>query len=165
MTITFKGNPITLKGAPLIVGDKMPAFTLTDNTLQTVHSNELSGLRVFTAVPSLDTGTCDLEVRRFNQKAAELPGVNIYAVSLDLPFAQARWCGTNGITAVKTLSDHKDRNFGFATGTFIEELSLLTRAVFIVDSSDTVVYVEYVPEVSNHPDYDAIYAKLETLVK
>lgn len=165
MNITFNGSPITLKGNELKIGDKMPDFTVCDNDLNSVKGNDLSGVRVFLTVPSLDTGVCDMEVRNFNSKASELQGVSIYAVSLDLPFAQARWCGSNGINAVKTLSDYKDRNFGIATGTFIEELALLTRAVFIVNNANEIVYVEYVPEVTNHPDYDKAYNALQELLK
>lgn len=165
MNITFNGSSITLKGNQLKIGDKMPDFIVCDNDLNMVKGNELSGVRIFLTVPSLDTGVCDMEVRNFNSKASELDGVSIYAVSLDLPFAQARWCGANGIKAVKTLSDYKDRNFGMATGTFIEELALLTRAVFIVNNANEIVYVEYVPEVTNHPDYDKAYNVLEDLIK
>ena len=165
MNITFNGSPITLKGNQLKIGDKMPDFTVCDNDLNVVKGNELSDVRIFLTVPSLDTGVCDMEVRNFNSKASELEGVSIYAVSLDLPFAQARWCGANGIKAVKTLSDYKDRNFGMATGTFIEELALLTRAVFIVNNANEIVYIEYVPEVTNHPDYDKAYSVLEELIK
>ena len=165
MNITFNGSPITLKGNELKIGDKMPDFTVCDNDLNPIKGSELSGVRIFLTVPSLDTGVCDMEVRNFNSKASELQGVSIYAVSLDLPFAQARWCGANGIKAVKTLSDYKDRNFGIATGTFIEELALLTRAVFIVNNANEIIYVEYVPEVTNHPDYDKAYNILKTLIK
>lgn len=160
MEITFKGKPVTLQGAPLKEGDALPDFTLTDNTLSTVAHDQLSGIKVFLAVPSLDTGVCDLEVRNFNEKAGEFAGVHIYAVSLDLPFAQSRWCGAAGVDSVQTLSDYRDRSFGRATGTFIQELALLTRAVFIVDQNNRVVYAEYVPEVTEHPNYDRVYAKL-----
>ena len=159
-TVTFQGNPLTLQGQQLKVGDKMPEFTLTDNGLGSVHSNDLTGLKVFLTVPSLDTPVCDLEVRNFNQKASELHGVRIYAVSRDLPFAQARWCGAHGINNVQTLSDYKEQSFGKATGTCIEELALLTRAVFVVDNEGIVRHVEYVPEMTNHPNYDAVYAKI-----
>ena len=162
--ITFKGAPLTLRGTPLKAGDPMPPFTLTDASLAEVRDTDLTGVRVFLTVPSLDTGVCDQEVRWFNEKAAELPGVTIVAVSLDLPFAQSRWCGGSGVEAVRTLSDYKDRSFGLATGTFIEELALLARAVFIVDRDGKVVYAEVVPEVADHPDYEAVFAKLRELV-
>ncbi|MDL2323597.1 thiol peroxidase [Ruminococcaceae bacterium OttesenSCG-928-A16] len=165
MAITFGGSPVTLKGNALKQGDKIPAFSLVDNDLKEVKSEDLTGLRAFVVVPSLDTSVCDLEVRNFNAKAASLPGVHIYAVSMDLPFAQARWCGANGIEAVKTLSDYHHRSFGEATGTYIDELGLLTRAIFIVDNDNTVAYAEYVPEVTDHPNYDAVYAKLQELSK
>lgn len=164
MTITFKGTPMTLGGKPLRVADPMPDFTLVDQALQTVHGRDLSGVRVFLTVPSLDTGVCDQEVRRFNQAAAELPAVSVYAVSMDLPFAQARWCGAAGVEAVRTLSDYKDHSFGAATGTRIEALGLLTRAVFVVDGGGKITYAEYVPEVGDHPDYAAALAHLQTLL-
>lgn len=163
MTITFKGTPMNLSGRQLQVGDVMPDFTLVGNDLQEVHGLELSGIRLFLTVPSLDTGVCDQEVRRFNQAAAEFPEASVYAVSLDLPFAQARWCGTAGVEAVRTLSDYKDHSFGTATGTRIEELGLLTRAVFVVDGGGKVTYAEYVPEVSAHPDYGAVLSHLHSL--
>lgn len=155
MPITFQGKPLTLCGSRLKSGDLFPDFTLTGNDLREVRGKDLTGVRVFLTVPSLDTGVCDQEVRRFNETAAVHPGVSIYAVSLDLPFAQARWCGSAGVKAVQTLSDYKDHSFGKATGTRIEELGLLTRAVFVVDQAGKVVYAEYVPEVTSHPNYDA----------
>lgn len=160
MQITFKGAPMTLVGNPIKVGDAMPEFTLVDNNLQEVSGKALSGRRVFLTVPSLDTGVCDQEVRRFNQAAAGLPGVKIWAVSLDLPFAQARWCGAHGVQAVGALSDYRDHSFGKATGTRIQELGLLTRAVFAVDDYGLVTYAEYVPEVADHPDYEAVLGHL-----
>lgn len=155
--ITFKGQPVTLVGKRLQPGDSLPEFTLCDNSLEQVEQREIEGASIFLTVPSLDTGVCDLEVKRFNQKTAELPGISIYVVSLDLPFAQKRWCGANGIEAVRTLSDYKERSFGRATGTLIEELALLTRAVFVTDGQKKVVYAQYVPEISDHPDYEAAY--------
>lgn len=165
MQVLFKGSAVTLKGTQLKAGDKLPDFSLTNNGMGVVSGNELTGMRVFVAVPSLDTGVCDLEVRNFNEKASTLSGVHIYAVSMDLPFAQTRWCGAAGVDAVQTLSDYRDRSFGLATGTLIEELMLLTRAVFIVDAANTVVYAEYVPEVTSHPEYERIYSKLAELCK
>ena len=162
MTITFKGSPMTLSGTLLQIGDPMPDFTVTDQALQPVHSRDLDAVRVFLTVPSRDTGVCDQEVRRFNQAAAEFPSVSIYAVSMDLPFAQARWCGASGVEAVHTLSDYKDHSFGIATGTRIEELGLLTRAVFVADAKGKLTYTEYVPEVADHPNYDAVLSHLRT---
>ena len=163
MTVTFKGNPITLCGKQLQPGDSMPDFTLTDNKLQLVRGKDLSGVRVFLTIPSLDTGVCDQEVRRFNEAAAAFPAVQIYAVSLDLPFAQSRWCGAAGVEQVQTLSDYRDHSFGKATGTRMEELGLLTRAVILVDNDGTVAYVEYVPEVTSHPDYDTALEALRKI--
>lgn len=131
MEITFKGSPVTLCGKQLCPGDRMPNFTLTDRRLQAVYGRELTGIRVFLTVPSLDTGVCDQEVRRFNETAASFPSAHIYAISMDLPFAQSRWCGATGVERVQTLSDYRDHSFGIATGTRIEELGLLTRAVFL----------------------------------
>ena len=161
MAVTFKGKPITLVGRELNVGDAMPSFTLCANDLSVVRGEELKGPGVFLTVPSVDTGVCDAEVRRFNELAANLPGVHIYAVSMDLPFAQKRWCAAAGIQSVRTLSDYRERQFGQATGTLILELMLLTRAVFVVDARGKILYVQYVEEVSEHPDYDAAFAALK----
>jgi thiol peroxidase len=161
--VTFKGQPVTLVGRQLAPGDALPDFALTDTGLATVRAADTSGPRVFLAVPSLDTAVCDLEVRTFNAKAAQLPGVAVYAVSMDLPFAQARWCGAAGIDAVTTLSDHKERSFAAATGTLIAELALLARAVFVVDPAGRIVHAEYVPEVSQAPDYGAALAALDSI--
>jgi thiol peroxidase len=151
---------MTLAGTALSVGVKFPDFTVATNELAPFTLADTSGKRVFLTVPSLDTPVCDLEVRTFNEKAAALPGVGIYVVSKDLPFAQARWCGAAGISAVQTLSDYRDGSFGQATGTYIQELGLLTRAVFVVDGQGTVTYVQYVPEVTDQPDFDAALAAL-----
>jgi thiol peroxidase len=163
LNVTFMGNPMTLPGTQLGVGDKLPDFAVAANDLSPVSLADTSGVRVFLTVPSLDTPVCDLEVRTFNEKAGAIDGVTIYAVSKDLPFAQARWCGAAGVEAVKTLSDYRDSSFGGATGTLIAELQLLARAVFIVDADGTVVYAEYVPEVTKQPDFDAVVAKLNEI--
>lgn len=156
MKVTFKGNEITLVGNQLNVGDVMPDFTATDNSLQSVSLKDTKGVRVFLAVPSLDTPVCDLEIKTFNQRAAELNNVTIYTLSMDLPFAQARWCGSEDVKNVVTLSDYKDRSFGQSTGTYIKELGLLTRSAFVVDSDNKVQYVEYVSEVTDAPKYEDI---------
>lgn len=154
--ITFKNNPVTLLGNEVKVGDKAPDFTVLANDLSPVTLADSKGsVRLISVVPSLDTGVCDAQTRRFNEEAAGLGNVKILTVSVDLPFAQARWCGANGIENVQTLSDHRDLSFGEAYGVAIQELRLLARAVFVVDSNDTVTYVEYVSEATNHPNYEA----------
>ncbi|NSL51298.1 thiol peroxidase [Calidifontibacillus erzurumensis] len=154
--VTFKGNPVTLIGNEVKVGDKAPNFTVLANDLSEVTLDDTKGhVRLISVVPSLDTGVCDAQTRRFNEEASKLDNVKILTISVDLPFAQKRWCGANGIENVQTLSDHRDLSFGEAYGVVIKELRLLTRAVFVVDSSDTVTYVEYVTEATNHPNYEA----------
>lgn len=154
--VTFKGNPVTLLGSEVKVGDTAPNFTVLANNLSEVTLDDSKGqVRLISVVPSLDTGVCDAQTRRFNEEAAQLGNVKILTISVDLPFAQSRWCGANGIDKVQTLSDHRDLSFGEAYGVAIQELRLLTRAVFVVDSNDKVTYVEYVPEATNHPNYEA----------
>ncbi|THE14764.1 thiol peroxidase [Bacillus timonensis] len=154
--ITFKNNPVTLLGNEVKVGDKAPDFTVLANDLTPVTlADSKDSVRLISVVPSLDTGVCDAQTRRFNEEAAGLGNVKILTISVDLPFAQKRWCGANGIENVQTLSDHRDLSFGEAYGVAIQELRLLARAVFVVDSSDTVTYVEYVSEATNHPNYEA----------
>lgn len=156
MKVTFQGNAVTLTGSEVKVGDNFPDFTAANNSLQPVSLKGTKGVRVFLSVPSLDTPVCDLEVRTFNERIDELNNVTIYTLSMDLPFAQARWCGAAGIKSIVTLSDYKDRSFGKNTGTYVEELGLLTRAAFVVDSSNKVTYAEYVSEITNLPKYDDI---------
>lgn len=163
--ITFKGNPFTLLGSELKVGAKAPDFTVVDNSLAPVTLATYSGkIKVISAVPSLDTPVCDTETRRFNQEAAGLPeNVVVLTVSLDLPFAQKRWCGAAGIDRVTTLSDYQERSFAAAYGIMIKELKLLARAVFIIDANDTVRYIQIVPEVTSEPDYAAVMAAVRAL--
>ena len=158
--ITFKGNPFTLLGPELKTGDTAPDFTVVDNGLQPVSLATSAGkVRIISAVPSLDTPVCDTETRRFNQEAAALPGdVVVLTVSLDLPFAQKRWCGAAGIDKVVTLSDYQNRSFAGAYGVLIKELKLLTRAIFVVDAADVIRYIQIVPEVTSEPDYAAAIA-------
>ncbi|QEM69335.1 thiol peroxidase [Geobacter sp. FeAm09] len=164
--ITFKGNPMTLVGPEVKVGDKAPDFTVADNGLATATLATYAGkIKIISAVPSLDTPVCDTETRRFNQEAAALPGnVVVLTVSQDLPFAQKRWCGAAGIDRVVTLSDYRNRSFGKNYGVLIEELVLLARAVFVVDADDTVRYVQIVPEVTSEPDYAAAIAAAKALL-
>jgi len=164
--ITFKGNPFTLIGPGLVVGAKAPDFTVVDNSLAPVTLATYSGkIKVISAVPSLDTPVCDTETRRFNQEAAGLPeNVVVLTISLDLPFAQKRWCGAAGIDRVTTLSDYQERSFAAAYGVLIKELKLLARAVFIIDAADTVRYIQIVPEVTSEPDYAAVIGAVKSLL-
>ena len=155
--ITFVGNPMTLVGKEVKVGDKAPDFTLLDNGLAVKTLKDYEGkVKIFSVVPSLDTGVCDAQTRWFNQNATALSDdVVVLTVSMDLPFAQKRWCGAAGVENVVTLSDHKDASFGTNYGFLIEELRLLTRGIVVVDKNDKVTYVEYVPEVTNAVNFDA----------
>jgi len=163
---TFQGNPLTLVGFELKVGDKAPDFKLVDNGLKPVTLASSKGkTRLISVVPSIDTPVCDLQTRRFNQEASKLPaGVAVLTVSMDLPFAQARWCGLAGADKVQMLSDYQDHSFGVAYGVLIQELKLLSRAVFVVGANDTIEYVEYVKEVTNHPDYEKVLGFLQARV-
>ncbi|MGE7841528.1 thiol peroxidase [Lysinibacillus sp. NPDC093712] len=163
--ITFKKGPVTLIGNEVKVGDQAPNFTVLANDLSPVSLTDSEGkIRLFSVVPSLDTGVCDAQTRRFNEEAANLgDNVVIYTVSVDLPFAQKRWCGAAGIDAVQTVSDHRDLSFGEAYGVYIKELRLLARAVFVVDAAGKVTYVEYVPEATDHPNYEAAIAAVKAL--
>ncbi|ERI92297.1 redoxin family protein [Clostridiales bacterium oral taxon 876 str. F0540] len=156
MKVKFQGEDITLIGHQLNIGEKMPDFIVISNSLNPVSLKDTHGVRIFLTVPSIDTPVCDLEVRTFNERASELENITLYTISMDLPFAQSRWCAAHGIKNVITLSDYKNRLFGKNTGTYIEELGLLARAAFAVDSNGTVVYTEYVEEVTNNPNYDSI---------
>jgi thiol peroxidase len=154
--ITFKNNPVTLLGSEVKVGEKAPNFTVLANDLSEVSLADSEGkVRLISVVPSIDTGVCDQQTRRFNEEAANLPNVQVLTVSVDLPFAQKRWCAAAGIENVQTVSDHRDLSFGEAFGVAIQELRLLARAVFVIDSNDVVTYAEYVSEATNHPDYEA----------
>lgn len=161
MNVKFQGNPVTLEGNIVKVGDVAPDFVVIDNGLKPVAAKDLKGKRVYVSVPSIDTSVCDMEVRKFNQEASNLQDVKIYTISMDLPFAQARWCGNAGIESVQTLSDYKDRSFGTEFGTYIKELGLLTRAVFVVDENDKVTHVEYCEEVTAEPNYEAVLNALK----
>ena len=161
--VTMKGNPLTLMGSALQVGDKAPDAVLLNNDLQPVNLSDYRGqICVVSSVPSLDTPVCDMETRRFNQEAESLgQDVKILTVSMDLPFAQKRWCGAAGVNHVITLSDHRDAAFGKEFGVLIKELRLLARAVFIIDREGVIRYIQLVKELSQEPDYDAILSALK----
>ena len=156
--ITFMGNPLTLVGNRPAVGDQAPDFTVLDNDLSPVAFSSFRGrVCILAAVPSLDTPVCDMETRRFNEAAGKLGAdVAILTISMDLPFAQKRWCGAAGVDKVQTLSDHRDAQFGTAYGVLIKELRLLARAVFVADRDGVIRYVQLVEEVTHEPDYEAV---------
>ena len=164
--ITIHGNPLTLMGEEIKVGMPAPDTELLDNDLNPVKLSSFRGkVVILTSVPSLDTPVCDIETRRFNDEAAMLgPEVNIVTISMDLPFAQKRWCGAAGVEKVKTLSDHRQAAFGQAYGVLIKELRLLARAVFIVDGAGTVQYVQLVKEVASEPDYEQVMQALQKVL-
>lgn len=156
--ITFQGMPLTLVGDGLSAGDKAPDFSLLDNDLGPVSLSDFKGkVCLLVTVPSLDTPVCDVETRRFNQEASTLGAdVVVLGISMDLPFAQKRWCGAAGVERVTTYSDHRDAAFGQAYGVLIKELRLLARAVFVVDKAGTLRYAQVVKELANEPNYDEV---------
>ncbi|WP_029911798.1 thiol peroxidase [Pelobacter seleniigenes] len=164
--VKFKGNPAALLGPELKVGERAPDFQVVDNGLQPVTlATDAGKVRLVAVVPSLDTPVCDAMTRQFNQDAAALPdSVVVYTISVDLPFAQKRWCGNAGIEKVKTLSDYQERSFGLNYGLLLKELKLLARAVIVIDQQDKVSYVELVPEVTHEPDYTAALEAVKKLL-
>jgi len=164
--ITFQGNPLTLMGKERKVGDQAPDFEVLGNDLSPVKLSSFRGkVCVISSVPSLDTPVCDMETRRFNDEASKLgPDVAILTISMDLPFAQARWCGAAGVDQVTTLSDHRDTAFGEAYGVLIKELRLLTRCIHVVDREGVIRYVQLVKEITQEPDYDAVLSAVNELV-
>lgn len=154
--ITVHGNPLTLIGSELSVGDMAADFEVLDGDLATVKLSDFAGkVRIICSVPSLDTPVCDIETKKFNEHAASLgDGVVILTLSMDLPFAQKRWCGAEGVENIRALSDHRQADFGRKYGVLIKELRLLARAVFVVDKNGAISYMEIVPELTNEPNYD-----------
>jgi thioredoxin-dependent peroxiredoxin len=153
---TLRGNPLTLIGPELKPGDDAPDFNLVDTGLKAVTLKDTgSGVRIVSVVPSLDTPVCDAQTKKFNEAAADLKGVDIFTVSMDLPFAQKRWCGAFGVDKVKMLSDHKDGSFGSHYGTLIKELRIESRAIFVIDANNKIRHAEYVREVADFPDYES----------
>jgi thiol peroxidase len=163
--VTLKGNPFTLLGPELKVGELAPDFVVTANDLSPVKLSDFKGkVCVISSVPSLDTPVCDTSTRRFNQEATEMGSdVVILTVSMDLPFAQARWCGAAGVKNVQTLSDYKDAAFGLAYGLLIKELRLLARAAIVIDKEGKIQYIGLVKEIAEEPDYDAILSVIRKL--
>jgi thiol peroxidase len=164
--ITIHGSPLTLVGNGLKVGDPAPDFELLDNDLSPVRlSSFRSKVLIISSVPSLDTPVCDMETRRFNEEAGKLgEDVRILTVSMDLPFAQKRWCGSAGVDRVITLSDHRQASFGTAYGVLIKELRLLARAVFVLDREGIIRYIHIVKEITDEPDYNAVLEAVHKLM-
>lgn len=162
--VTMHGNPLTVRGKSLTIGDAAPDFKLVDNNLEIKTLADYGdAVKLLSIVPSLDTGVCDLQTRQFNEDIIEQPGAIVITVSVDLPFAQKRWCGNAGLKEAITLSDHRDVSFGKAYGMLIEELRLLARAVFVLDRQNKITYVEYLKEMTDHPNYEAAIKALSTL--
>jgi len=154
--VTFSGDPVTLVGSEIKVGDQAPEFTVLANDLSEGSLSDYKGkIKIISVVPSVDTGVCSQQTKRFNEEADKLDNVHVLTISMDLPFAQTRWCGAEGVQNIDLLSDHRDADFGQKYGVLMKELRLLARAIFVVDENDKVVHVEYVPEVTTHPNYDA----------
>ncbi len=164
--VTFMGNPLTLLGSELTVGMAAPDFSVVDNDLGPVSLADCKGkITIISAVPSLDTPVCDMETRRFNQEAQALGDkVKVLTVSMDLPFAQKRWCGNAGVTNVQTVSDYQTASFGLAYGVLIDGLRLLARAIFVIDASGVVASVQTVPELTHEPDYAAVLDAVKKLL-
>src|SRR5689334_9371048 len=161
---TLQGRPMTVLGPELKAGDKAPDFDVIDSSLQPVNLAKTGhAVRIFSVVPSLDTPVCDMQTKRFNDEAAKLQNVEIYTVSMDLPFAQKRWCGAFGVDNVKMLSDHRNGSFGMHYGTLIKDLRIEGRAIFVVDKDDRLQHVEYVKEVADHPNYEAALEAVKRL--
>ncbi len=164
--ITMQGSPLTLMGSAVQVGQEAPDFTVVDKHLSPVGLSNFRGkVAVVSSVPSLDTGVCDKQTRRFNEEAAKLGNnVVILTISMDLPFAQSRWCGAAGVKRVKTLSDYQCADFGMKYGLLIKELRLLARAVMVLDREGVIRYKQVVPEIVTEPDYDAAVAAVKELL-
>ena len=166
-TVTMKGNPLTLAGNQVKVGDKAPDFEVLANDLSPVRlSSFFPKVCLISSVPSLDTSVCDIQTKKFNEQAVALgEDVVVLTISMDLPFAQKRWCGAAGVENVQTLSDHRKAEFGKAFGVLIEQLRLLARAVFIVDAKGTIRYIQIVDELTNEPNYEEVIEALKGVLE
>ncbi|WP_276352727.1 thiol peroxidase [Cohnella caldifontis] len=162
----FKGNPITLIGPELKAGDQAPDFSLSKNLLESASLKDFAGkIKLISVVPSIDTGVCDAQTRRFNEEASKLgENVVVLTVSVDLPFAQSRWCAAAGVDRVVMLSDYKNHSFGETYGVLIKEFALDMRSIFVLDANDKITYVEVLPEMTEHPNYDAAIAAVKALL-
>ncbi len=164
--VTFAGKPLTLTGNEVKAGDKAPDFKAVDKDLSEVRLSDFAGkVKILSVTPSLDTPVCDLQARKFEEDAGALGDkVSVINISMDLPFAIARFCAGAGIKNIRTLSDHRDASFGNAYGVLIKELRLLSRSIFVIDRSDVIRYIQIVPEITNEPDYDKAVAEAKKLI-
>lgn len=161
---TFLGNPLTLLGKEIKVGDKAPDFTCLNGDLTPFTLDDVSGrVKLISVVPSIDTGVCEMQTIRFNKEASELTDVAVITISCDLPFAQGRFCGAKKINHSLTVSDHKDTSFGLNYGFLIEELRLLNRGIVVIDKDNVVQYIEYVAENTDHPNYEKVLEVIKSL--
>ncbi|OYT71283.1 MAG: lipid hydroperoxide peroxidase [Armatimonadetes bacterium JP3_11] len=164
--VTFRGNPLTLIGKELKPGDPAPDATVIKQDLTPVNIHDYKGkVLLLSVVPSLDTSVCSAQTKKFNEEASQLPDtVKVITVSMDLPFAQKRFCSAENIDKIEVLSDHREGAFGQAYGVLVKELRILSRAVFVVDPQGVIRYAEYVPEITNHPNYDAALQAVRELI-
>lgn len=163
--VTMKGNPITLLGKELKLGEQAPDFSVVKKDLTPYTLKDMGDkVKLISVVPSIDTGVCDLQTLHFNEEAAKLKNVTIVTISMDLPFALNRYCAAKDIDQLETVSDHRDASFGINYGFLIEELRLLARGVIVLDKDNTVRYIEYVKEVTDHPDYDKALEEVKKLI-
>lgn len=164
--VTEHGNPVTLIGSALKVGDEAPGFMILDGSSKEVGLKDFTGkIKIISVTPSLDTPVCDLQASRFNEEAQKLPDdVVVLNISMDLPFAISRFCTMKGIDKVKAFSDHREASFGISYGVLIKELRLLTRSIFIIDKDDRIKYIEIVPEITHHPNYDKATEMVRELI-
>ncbi len=163
---TFRGRPVTLQGTERQVGQPAPDFTVLAADFSPIGLGFApDAVRILSVVPSLDTDVCSAQTRRFHEEADSENGLAVLTVSADLPFAQARWCAAEGLDSVRAGSDHRDLSFGLAYGTVVREFRLLARAVFVVGRDGRLVHVEYVPEIGEHPDYEAALGAARTAMR
>jgi len=165
LNVTFAGNPVTILGKDVKIGDKAPDFTVLNSGLAPVKLSDYNGkVKIIAVYPSIDTGVCAAQNRKFNQEANSLKDAVVLSISCDLPFAQSRFCAAEGLDNIITLSDHKDLDFGEKYGFVIEEFRLLTRGTVIIDKDNTIKYIEYVPEITTEPDYEAALKVVKELI-
>lgn len=164
--VTMGGSPVTLMGEELKAGDKAPDFVAIDNDMKEARLSDYKGkVIVISSVPSLDTSVCSLETERFNQEADKLgEKVQVLTISMDLPFAQKRWCAAQGVYNLQTLSDHRDADFGTGYGVLMKENRLLARAIFVIDKQGIIRYIQVVPEITKEPDYDEVLKAVQDLL-